>query len=127
MNIKQNERAKALVKVIQKKGSATQAELAELRELVKVGDGSDRLAKEIDVLEELLRNCGRPFSPMEEEHQNIRECAKRMMFRLKEEGGGMPSRTMRIGITGKNELPSVQLTKMTKVLRAVRKQSPSED
>ena len=127
MNIKENKEAKALVARIQEKGSALKRDIATFRGLVKTGDGSKRLAAEIDELERLLLNCATSFRPAGEERQGIRECAKRIMFLLKEESGGMPSRKMRIAITGKNELPSVQLKRMLRTPKAGRQRRPSKD
>lgn len=127
MNIKENKEAKALATAIQKKGSTTKGELATLRGLVKTGDGSKGLAAVIDELERLLRTCATSFRPAGEERQEIRDCAKMIAFRLKEEGGGMPNRKMRIDITGKNELPSVQVNRMVKVLRKGRQDEPRKD
>jgi len=127
MHIKENQEAKALVAAIQEKGSALKRDIATFRGLVTTGDGSKRLAAEIDELEKLLLNCATSFRPAGEERQGIRECTKRMMFLLKEEGGGMPSRKMRIDMTGKNELPSVQLKRMMKTPKAGRQHRPTKD
>ena len=127
MHIKENKDAKALIAGIEKEGRATKGEIATLRELVKAGDGSNGLTARIDELEGLLLSCATSFRPAGEERQGIRECAKRITFRLNEEGGGMPSRKMRIDITGKNELPSVQLNRMVKALRKWRQDRPSKD
>jgi hypothetical protein len=127
MHIIEYKDAKALMAGIQKEGRATKGEIATLREPVQAGDGSNELAVRIDELEELLLNCATSFGPAGEERQGIRECAKRITFRLIEEGGGMPSRKMRIDIAGKNEHPSVQLSRMVKAQRKEREDRPRKD
>lgn len=127
MHIKENKDAKALIAGIVKEGRATKGEIATLRELVKTGDGSNELAARIDELEGLLLGCATSFRPAGEERQGIRDCAKRIAFHLNAEGGGMPSRKMRIDITGKNELPSVQLNRMAKAQRKGRQDRPRKD